>query len=329
MVWRRYAIYAVLTVLVCAGLVWPVSMVWTFTAGGQATATVTDCHLTARTKHTAEVKHCEGTWRTEDGATGHGSLYGLDTETPDGTRVPVRFGPLGPYAGSLSDQYRAFMPPVVLGVIGALCALRPIRRTLSGRSTARALLASPPDGTKLVVTRTKAKIPGGGLYVAFKPAAPPPGYRPPKPTMRELTGVSLFYWPLKFLGIVVDPRGFAALHGPAGEPLLFVHYDFLKRIEPDYVLADTSGKPHLTLRRLRWGPAAYALLDPDGMRIGWAGPAEGRGPGVMEVKDAGGARVATAACRGRSWALRVEPSATPLLRDASLIATFLQHRLGD
>ncbi|MFE9104066.1 hypothetical protein [Actinomadura geliboluensis] len=38
---------------------------------------------------------------------------------------------------------------------------------------------------------------------------------------------------------------------------------------------------------------------------------------------------ATAECRGRSWVVRVEPSATPLLRDASLVIAFLQHRLGD
>lgn len=328
MLWRRYAIYAVLAVLACAALIWPLAMVWTFTLGGKATATVTDCHLSPRTKRGAEVKHCEGTWRTEDGATGRGSLYGLDTDTPDGTRVPVRFGPLGPYAGGLADQYRSFTPAAVLGIIGLLCALRPVRRAASGRATARALLDSPPGATKLIVTRTEAKIPGGGRYVSFGPAEAPPGYRPPRPTPRQLSGVSL-HWPLKFLGTVVDPKGFAALHDPSGRPLLFLHYDFLRRIEPDYVLVDTSGKPHLTLRRLRWNPSAYALLDPEGMRIGSAGPVEGRGLGVLEVKDASGALAATAACRGRSWVLRAEPSASPLLRDASLVATFLQHRLGD
>ncbi|MEU8345413.1 hypothetical protein SAMN05443665_1014103 [Actinomadura meyerae] len=308
---------------------WPAMMVWTYATGEKATATVTACEERASTKSSAGGRYCEGTWRTESGAEGEGSIYGLDTDTPDGTRVPLHIGPLGPYAGSLTDQYKTFTPAVLLALLGLLCSVRSIRRAASGRATARALLNAGPDGTTLIVARTKARTPGGGRYATLEPAEPIDDYAYPRAEARRLATAPLLMAPVWYLGAFLDPKGFAALRAASGETLLYVHYNAVRRLEPDYVLLDPSGKAHLVIRRTRWNPSAYRLLHADGTEIGRAGPAEGRGPGVLEVRDATGALAATAACRGRTWVLRAEPSATPLLRDASLVIAFLQHRLGD
>ncbi|MFI0410147.1 hypothetical protein [Actinomadura sp. 3N508] len=329
MVWRRNAFYAAMVVAACVVAFWPVMMVLTYTSGEKADATVTECVYSAGSRRTAKVERCDAVWRTESGETGKGPIYGLDTDTPKGTRVTLHIGPMGPYAGNVVDQYQLFTPAIFLGAVGVLCAVWTGRRVVSGRAVARTLLSAPSDGMRLVVTRHKAKRPDGGLYVSLAKAQAPAGYERAQPRSLQLAQVKLLHMPVWFFGRAIDPAGVAAWKGPGGETFLLVDHVVRRRLEPEYVLIDTSGTVHLVIQRLRWRPASYTLLRPDGTEIGRAGPGNGRGPGVLEVRDAQGAQIAVAAGRWRSWVLQVQPSAPPLLRDASLVLTFLQHRMSD
>ncbi|OLT14261.1 hypothetical protein BJF79_19120 [Actinomadura sp. CNU-125] len=315
-----------LAIAVVLAVFWPAMMVWTYTAGEKATATITDCgRITSGGKTTTQTEYCKATWSVEGGGRGEGSVYGQDADTPDGARVPLHIGPMGPYAGGITDQYPLFVPLAVLIVLCGLGTARTVRRAASGRATARELLDAP-DGTRLVVTRRKATVPDGGPHAVLRRAEPPDGYTRPAPHGLHMSEAKLLLEPLRLVGKALDPQGIAALNDPSGRPLLFVDHHVRRHMSPEYVLADPSGRTRLVIRRTRWSPRAYTLTDPDGVQVG---AVDGRGPGVLEVTDAAGTRVATAACRGRSWALRSEPSAHPLLRDAALVVAFLQYRLGD
>ncbi|MEV5824468.1 hypothetical protein AB0L25_02715 [Spirillospora sp. NPDC052242] len=329
MLWRRIVVSVVLTVVVALAIFWPSMMAWTYAAGERAEGTVTVCDTFATgSKGEGREKRCKATWTTESGESGEGYIYGLDVDTPDGTRVDLHIGPVGPYAGPVTDQHEYFVHAVILLVLGGLWSARIVRRVASGRATARALL-NAPDGTKLVVTRRRARVPGGGVHASLRRAEAPAGYAHPRPNQVDSVEMRLFVDAGWVLGKVYDRKGFAALHDASGRPFLLVALPATPLGKPDYVLVDTSGKARLIITRTAWSPRAYTLTDPDGVPLGAVGAPAGHGPGVLEVTDAEGTRVATAACRGRSWALHTAPSAAPILRDAALVIAFIQHRLGD
>lgn len=302
---------------------WPVVLTYTFVAGEKATATVAACETSSSGKNSDTT--CTGTWRTESGGTGSGEIYGLD-EDQEGDTVPIRLGPMGPYAGGFGHSWPLFLTVVPLVIAPVLIVVMLKRFYGRGRKLAKALLADPGKGLVVVITRDGVTHPDGRPYVSVQKAeSPPPGYRrielPNRPARAHER--SLFE---AMAGINRDATEFSALLGDAGQPLMFIEIRTNKEQEPEYVLLDTSGTPHVLIRRLSPYPLHYSMLRPGGEPIGSAKPALGKFGGTLLVRDAGGRPVSTGAATGRRWVLRVEEPATPLLRDASLALALVQLR---
>ncbi|RSN67408.1 hypothetical protein [Actinomadura sp. WAC 06369] len=243
MLWRRIVISVVLAAAVALAVFWPSVMVWTYTAGERAEGTVTVCDTYATgSKGEGREERCEAAWTTESGEPGEGHIYGLDVDTPDGTRVDLRIGPMGPYAGPVTDQYAYFGHAVILLVLGGLWSARSVRRVASGRAAARALLDAP-DGTKLVVTRRRATVPGGGAHASLHRAEAPAGYAHPRPHQTEMAEMRLFVDAAWVLGKVYDRKGFAALHDASGRPHLLVALPAPPCSSPSTCCSTRPGRP--------------------------------------------------------------------------------------
>ncbi|TDE33011.1 hypothetical protein [Actinomadura sp. 6K520] len=322
----RLVALTLLIAAVAAMLFWPVVMTYTFVYGEKATASVTNCETIRNNKSTNTT--CTGTWRAEGGDTGSGEIYGLDKDQ-EGDTVPVRLGPMGPYAGGFGRSWYLFLTAVPL-LLAPLIGLWALRATLaSGRKLAESLLADPAGGTLLVVSGDKVFHADGLPHATLSPpGAPSPGHRPVEVPGRrrrlfERTGFD------RAAGLNRDATEFRALTGPRGHTLAVVEYRSGVDLEPEDVLLDPSGTPLALIRRIAPVPRAYEILDPGGTLIGSAANLDGRHSSSLRVTDSRGATVATIAHTGRRCVVRVESTAPPPFRDVAIVIAFATFRTTD
>ncbi|TDE33010.1 hypothetical protein [Actinomadura sp. 6K520] len=320
---RLAAALGLLLVIFAALLFWPVVMTYTFVAGEKATASVTNCETIRNNKSTDTT--CTGTWRTEGGDTGSGEIYGLD-EDQEGDTVPVRIGPMGPYAGGFGHSWVLFLTavPALLAPVVVAFSLGPFFSR--NRRLARSLLAEPGGGRLVIVTRDAVTHADGSPFATVRKAeSPPAGYRRAEVPGRPFRGHQRSVFEA-VAGINRDATEFTAVVGTAGRPLMFVEARTSKELETECVLLDAAGAALVVVRRLSAYPLHYSLLSPAGEAIGSARPAVGKLGGNLLIRDAGGLPVATAATSGRRWVVRVESRASSLLRDAALALALIQLR---
>lgn len=319
MVRRRLVVAGFVGAILAGLLFWPVVMGYTLTAGEKAAADVAECHSVRTGKTTKLV--CTGTWRTHDGHTGSGEIYGLDRDDAGRTGVPVRIGPMGPYAGGFARNGILFIGLIPLVLAAMVLPVFVAGLAGPGRTIARRLLAEPGDGLVVLIGRKDVCHPDGRPYATRRTAKPPPGY-----SRLELPGRHRRNYERSTLevlaGISRDATTFSALYGSGGEPLMLIERRTSKDYQPESVMLDATGTAKMMVRRTTVHPTLrYTLLSPDGQQVGSAEPV-GSGATTMKVMDVHGREVATIARLGRRWVLRAVPSAPPLLRDAAITLTF-------
>ncbi|WP_026402247.1 hypothetical protein [Actinomadura rifamycini] len=296
----------------CAWVVYPAILAYTFAAGEKGTATVAECEAVRRGPDV-----CRGTWRTGGGRTGEGEIYNLDARVEGGRTLPVRIGPLGPYAHGWD---RAWTTPVLSGVplvvLGSLFALIYRGAFRPARKLADELLAAPGA---LVVSDGGTRRADGSphTFVRSLPEAPPGHRRLDLPGRAARRGN---------LDLPKDGRTFFVSLVDAGErPLMVLEHRSEKRFEPETVVLDPSGAPRLLVRRT--DGVRFRILDPAGTELGTARPAEEARVNSLEVRDADGRTVAEAAGRGlMRWVVRIEDDAPEPLRDAALVLAHIRLR---
>ena len=297
---------------------WPAVHAYTFAYGKRASAIVERCEQHGSGRFT-EVT-CHGTWRAEDGERGAGEIYGLRREQRKGV-VPVRIGPMGPYANGWD---RAWPLPVVTGVLLLIpiTLLTRFRRkhVLPARKLSESLLAAPGD-ILVISSRGEVRRPDGSPYAvsAVIGPEPPPGHR-----YLELPGRPRTNRSQPALASRESLHRFQTIEDPAGRPLMYLEHRSDRGLRPEHVLLAPSGAPSVLLRTDPARAHAYRLLDGAGTVIASAGPAESRNAATLELSDATGRPVATAARNRGRWVLRVEQETPRSLRDAAIALVFIR-----
>ncbi|TDC55962.1 hypothetical protein E1281_09680 [Actinomadura sp. KC345] len=301
----------------CAWAFYPAVLAYTFTSGERATASVAECTGGGGGPRPTTAT-CHGIWVTEDGERGDGEIYGLDYDQTvlgrNDEAVPVRVGPLGPYANGWGGSWPYFLTLVPQLIFTFLFFWIRHRFILPGRRLAESLLDA--SGDVLVISeRDGVRRPDDSPYATVGTSLePPPGHR-----SLDLPGRAPYTRDQTTLGSRDRLYRFQAVTDTAGAPLMHVEHRSDRGLRPEHVLLDPSGVPKLLIRPdTERGPFAYRLLDPAGAVVGSAGPAEGRNMTTQEVRDGDGTLVATSAKLRRRRVLRVEQGAPPLLRDASI-----------
>ncbi|TDC87315.1 hypothetical protein [Actinomadura sp. 7K507] len=321
---RRFPLIGLALVLFCGWMLYPAVLTYTFARGERATATVLECTGIGTYGRYYTDTTCVGTWRTEDGERGDGEIYGLDYDQAVAAgrdeAVPVRIGPLGPYANGWGGSWHYFLTAVPILLFTLLFVWIRRRFILPSRRLAESMLAA--SGDVLVISgRDGLRRPDDSPYATLGTSLePPPGHR-----NLTLPGRAPYTRDQPTLGSRDRLYRFQAVTDTAGRPLMHVEHRSDRGLHPEHVLLDPSGAPTLLIRPdTERGPFFHRLLDPTGGVLGTAGPAEGRNMTTLEVRGGDGATVATAAkLRGRR-VLRIEQGAPPLLRDASIALVLAQ-----
>ncbi|MBB4777419.1 hypothetical protein [Actinomadura livida] len=121
-----------------------------------------------------EFLDCRGEWRFADGSRGSGHVSGVG-RADIGREVPVRVGPIGPYAGGLDRSRHTLIPGAILWattvpVVGVVLFFN-----LRGRAQARRVLAEVGEGRGRVVTgRRRSRDGRGRTLLRFRASARPP-----------------------------------------------------------------------------------------------------------------------------------------------------------
>ncbi|WP_026400555.1 hypothetical protein [Actinomadura rifamycini] len=318
MAMRRHLFTCSLVAVFAVWGFWPAVYAYTFAYGERASATVERCERHGSGRFTGVT--CHGTWRTGDGERGAGQIYGLSGEQREET-VPVRIGPMGPYANGWD---RAWPLPVVTGAL----TLIPItvfawvrrRYVLPARKLSEALQAAPGD-IFVISSRDGVRRPDGSSYavpVGIGPE-PPPGHR-----YLELPGRPRTDRAQPALASRESLHRFETIADTAGRPLMHVEHRSDRGLHPEHVLLAPSGAPSILVRTDPGRAHAYRLLDGAGTVIAFAGPVEGRNVLTLGLSDAAGRPVATAAKKRGRWVLRVEPETSPLWRDAAIALVLIR-----
>lgn len=108
------AFFLTLPVLAWVMIALPGTVVYTVTSGKRAVATIEKCETRTPLRDT-EYADCRGTWQFADGTRGSGHVSGVGN-ADIGRRVPVRVGPLGPYAGDLDRSRHTLYPAAFMWV---------------------------------------------------------------------------------------------------------------------------------------------------------------------------------------------------------------------
>ncbi|MFG2085693.1 MULTISPECIES: hypothetical protein [unclassified Spirillospora] len=317
---RRILIIGLIAIAICAWAFYPAVLAYTFAEGERATATVAECVAGSGRGGRAT---CHGTWRTEDGEHGEGEIYGLDYEQTHGRdddAVPVRIGPLGPYANGWGGSWDYFLSLVPVLFFAFLFVWIRRRFILPARRLAESLLAA--SGDVLVISeREGVRRPDGSPYATVTTSLePPPGHR-----RLELPGRPASTRDQPTLGSRDSLHRFQSVVDAAGRPLMHLEHRSDRGLHPEHVLLDPSGAPRLLIRPdTERGPFFHLLLDPAGAGLGTSGPAENRNMTTLEVRDAGDRPAATAAKLRRRRVLRMEDGVPPLLRDAAIALVLIQ-----
>lgn len=297
------AFFLTLTVLAWVMVALPGMVVYTVTSGKRAVATIEKCETRTPLRDT-EYVDCRGTWQFADGTRDSGHVSGVG-KADIGRRVPVRVGPLGPYAGDL-DRSRhtlypaAFMWVTTLPVLGVFTYF-----FLRSRARGRRIIARSGTGTSLTGLR-KWRDQSGRTVLRFRTSS-----RPPAPLERE-TGDTA--------PRLVTRRPYVTARTASGEIAFF-----LVRQAGGIGVFDTTGRPAVTAERVTHSPLRLRLLTPDRKPLGAIGPhpASRDLPGVAyQVVTATGEPVATIVARFLRYTV-VFPAAPPdHLRQAVMAFAF-------
>ncbi|WP_156725635.1 hypothetical protein [Streptomyces apocyni] len=286
---------AAIAVAMLGGLFWPTVLTYTFLAGERAAAQVAECHRGA----SRSPLRCTGTWRTADGGTGSGGIYGL-SRSDAGRAVEVRVGPLGPYRPGL----RAAALPVSASLFWLVAFGALTKQQIRAGKRVRRLLAEPGfPGDLLIVTGAGAHTPDGrrsaSVVTLPQPASPAPG-------------VKVTYWEVR---------------GPAGQPMFRVEKRSAGKSVPELVVWDPSGvSGHVIRSAGKDSSGGYALLALDGRPVGSVEPSAGTKWGAYEFKDDRGVTWARSACRMPEWVLRLGPATSQPLSHLALAFIIGQSR---
>ncbi|QFG24716.1 hypothetical protein [Actinomadura sp. WMMB 499] len=323
---RRRLFACSVVALLAAGSFWPAVHAYTFAFGERATATIDGCDARRSDDFTSTA--CHGIWRTGDGDRGAGEIHNLTREQRRGTvPVPVRIGPMGPYANGWDRAWPTAALTATLALIPITVATW-IRRkhVLPARRLAGALLGAPGDTLVVPLSGSEVRHPDGSLYatVADTGPEPAPGHR-----HLEVPGRRRTDRPQPALASADRLRRFRTVTDAAGRPLLHLEHRSDRGLHPEHVLLDPSGAPVLLVRDDPERAHAYHLLDVAGTVAGDAAPVEGRGGRTLELSGADAEPVATAAKDGGRWVLRVEEGAPRPLRDAALALVLIRLTVID
>ncbi|WGP14342.1 hypothetical protein [Streptomyces sp. SH5] len=292
----RFRLFRAAIPLVALGaLFWPTMLTYTFLAGERATAQVAECHQGG----SRSPLRCSGTWRTADGDSGSGGVYGLGSSAA-GRTVAVRVGPMGPYRPGV----RAVALPVSVSLFWLLSFGGLTVRVHRAGRRARRLLAEPalPEHL-LTVTGKAAHTLDGRRSASVVPLPAPP--TPPAP------GVRATYWDV---------------HDGAGRPVCRVEKRGTRKSLPELVVWEPSGGGHVIRPTSGHSPGHYTLSAFDGTPVGTVEPFAGTKWGAYAFKDLQGVVRARSVCRMPEWVLRLEPGAPPLFLRLALAFTTGQRR---
>ncbi|WP_395109029.1 hypothetical protein [Actinomadura sp. SCN-SB] len=155
-------------------LVLPGAVIYTVLWGERAVATIEACEQ-REVRYDATYLDCRGSWRFADGTRGSGHVSGVGRATI-GQEVPVRVGPLGPYAGGLDRSRHALIPGGLLWTATLCVAGIGLHFLIRARARVRKVLAQVGEGRRLVVTgRRKSRDERGRTLLRFRASSRPPG----------------------------------------------------------------------------------------------------------------------------------------------------------
>ncbi|MEV5824470.1 hypothetical protein AB0L25_02725 [Spirillospora sp. NPDC052242] len=311
----RLVLVAVPVLIVALWAAHTAVLAYTFAAGEKATATVEACSRGGTTGGRGSSGSCRGEWRTESGEIGTGGIYNLDVREASGETVQVRIGPLGPYANGWERAWvgsAVSLGYILVALIVYIAVLR-WKKVFHREKLAESMAG---DDAALIVTEGEARRADGSPHVLVRRLdGPPAGHR-----RLDLPGRTERHDELAGPGRTV----FQSVLGADERPLMFLEHRSDRKLNPETVLLDPSGAPTMLVRRV--GDREFRLLDPAGAELGSARPPGRARVPTLEVRDAGGKRVAVTVGRRGAWLLRTEADAPEPLRDAALVIALVQNR---
>ena len=292
-------------------LVLPGTIIYTVVWGERAVATVEACTTVTRFK--GEVLDCRGSWRFADGTRESGHVSGVGTSDV-GKEVPVRVGPLGPYAGGLgrSGHTLLVVAPMWLGfLLAAVLIFRVLRRA---RAQTREVLAEVCEGGGPVLTvRRRVRDDRGRTLLDFRTSARPP---------HTVTGIEPGQGEG---GRYATLRPFVSAHASSGG----VEF-FLVRLTWGFGLFDPDGRLALAVRRTTRLPLRAEILAPDRTPLGRIVPYPDpdRAGAAYALTTETGRPVAYVVGRRLHWIVVLSGDPPELLRRAAMAFAFDAVRLG-
>ncbi|TDC67698.1 hypothetical protein E1200_14205 [Actinomadura sp. GC306] len=290
-------------------LVLPGVVIYTVVWGERAVATVEVCEQRKPMRDT-EFLDCRGEWRFADGTRGSGHVSGVG-RADIGREVPVRVGPIGPYAGGLDRSRHAVIPGALmwaatLPVVGVVFFFH-----FRARARARWVLAQVGEGTGSSVTgRRRFRDGRGRTLLRFRASARPPS---------ALAGAGL--GERRF----ATRRPFVAAHAPSEEIAFFA-----ARLAGGFAVFAPGGRLTLVVRSVTHSPPRLELLAPDRTPLGRIVPYPGSEdqPGVaFSLTTETGEPVAVIVARFLRWTVVLHGDPPEPLCHAAMTFAFDALRL--
>lgn len=229
-------------------LILPGAVIYTVVWGERAVATIEACER-RQVRHDTTYLDCRGSWRFADGARGSGHVSGVGGDDI-GREVPVRVGPLGPYAGGLGRSRHALIPGALMWAVSlpvagiALCFL------VRARARARRVLAEVGEADGLM-GRRRFRDGHGRTLLRFRASSRPP---------IVLSGVeSAQRGGRRF----ATSRPFVTARVPSGGVAFFI-----ARLAGGFAVFDADGRPALVVRGSSVSPPRLEILAPDRTPLG-------------------------------------------------------------
>ena len=249
------AFVTALLVMAWVMLVLPGIAVYTITSGERAAATIEHCDKRAPLRDT-EYLDCRGTWRFADGSRDSGHVSGVGS-ADIGHEVPVRIGPLGPYARGF-DRSRHLLFPGAFGWATTL----PVAGVVwffvfRGRARGRRILGRlrDEDAGPSWTGRRRWRDDRGRTVLRFRVSSRPPelptGAVPERPDKEDLVRRRAKH------------RAFATARVPSGRVAFFV-----ARRPGGFAVFDPSGRLTVVAQSAVHSPPPLTLLAPDRTPLG-------------------------------------------------------------
>lgn len=230
-------------------LVLPGAVVYTVVWGERAVATIETCEQRQVRSDTTYLD-CRGGWRFPDGTRGFGHVSGVD-RSDIGQEVPVRVGPLGPYAGGLGRSRHALLPGALLWTVALPVAGIYLRFLLRARAQARRVLVRAGGGDAFTVGRRRLRDGRGRTLLKFRTSSRPPTVLARAEAARHGEGR------------LATRRPFVAARPPTGGDALFI-----VRLAGGSAVFDANGRPVLVVKRAARSPLLLEVLAPDRTPLG-------------------------------------------------------------